>query len=433
MSGMFAPRRGQNSTEVIELKEKQLRKLKRVLGVCAVTAFAVTAILAALFFSHLRDFRNETRNSYELSFEQTAAAVDALSGTLEKCRYATGELCHGLASEAYAQACAAKSALSTLPFSTVEMEQTKSFLGTAGDFMHGLCSRSGEFSDDEREDIRTLSDTAAAYGALVLEMREGLGCGELEMDCREKRLQNVLPSDAPGMLSARFLDAEQNFPALGELKSYARADAAAPAQYVDPAPGRAAAAKLLGVNEELLRDEFSYADGSASYSRGSLSVRADADGVIALSDARLVGESRVSDKRAAEKARDFLAAAGYENMKETARRRSGNVLYLSFTAERGGVPYRDCRAELGVALDNCAVCFFRAPETMPEGELSWPLEASAAQAALPSSLTPLSSRRVVYAAQPCYEFSCVDGERHVTVTVDAQYGRELAVEVGRGA
>ncbi len=410
-----------------------MRKLKRVFGVYAVSAFAVLAILAALFAAHLRDFRCETRHAYELSFEQTAAAVDALSGTLEQCRYATGELCHGLASEAYAQASAAKSALSTLPFSTVEMEQTKSFLGTAGDFMHGLCARSGEFTDDERADIRTLSDTAAAYGALVREMRAALGCGDLEMDCREKQLQNVPDANASRLLSASFLDAEQNFPAPGELMSYTRAETAAPQQYVDPAPGRAAAAKLLGVAEDLLRDEYSYADGSSAYSRGSVSVRADSNGVISLSDSRLVGESSVSDKRAAEKARDFLAAAGYENMKESGRRRSGNVLYVCFTASKDGVPCPDCCAEVGVALDNCAVYSFRAPESVPEGELSWPLEPGAAQAALPSTLTPLSSRRVVVRGKPCYEFVCVDGERHVKITVDAQYGRELAVEVERNA
>ena len=430
---MFAPRGGHNRTEVIILTEKMKRKLRRVLGIYAVSAFVVLSILAALFSAHLRDFRGETRHSYELSFEQTAASVDALSGTLEKCRYATGELCHSLASEAYAQACAAKSALSTLPFSTVEMEQTKSFLGTAGDFMHGLCTRSGEFTDDERADIRTLSDTAAAYGALVQEMRRGLGCGELEMDCREKQLQNVLPADSARLLSAGFSDAEQNFPVPGELKSYARAEASSSAQYVDPAPGRAAAAKLLGVSEEVLRDEYSYADGSAAYSRGSVFVRADAKGVISLSDARLVGESSVSDKRAAEKARDFLNAAGFGDMKEAERRRSGNVLYVRFSAEKDGVPCPDCGAEVGVALDNCAVCFYRAPEDMPEGELNWKLDAASAQAALPSVLTPLSSRRVVYQGKPCYEFACIDGERHVRITVDAEYGRELAVEVGRGA
>ena len=68
---------------------------------------------------------------------------------------------------------------------------------------------------------------------------------------------------------------------------------------------------------------------------------------------------------------------------------------------------------------------------MPEGELSWPLDAASAQAALPASLSVLGSRRVVLQGKPCYEFRCADGERQVTITVDAQYGRELAVEVER--
>lgn len=411
------------------MKEKHKRKLHRVLGVYAVSAFAVLAILAALFEGHLRDFRTAARYSYELSFEQTAAAVDALSSTLLKCRYATGELCHGLASEAYAEACAAKSALSTLPFSTVEMEQTKSFLGAAGDFVHGLCARSGEYSDDERADLAALSESAAAYGALVQELRAELCRGEITMDSRETQLQNVLPEEETRLLSAGFLDAEQNFPVCGELRTYAAAETAAAEQYYDPAPARAAAAKLLGTAEELLRDEYSYADGSAAFSRGTVSVRADAERVLSLSDSRLVGESSVSDKRASEKAREFLSDAGYENMKEISRRRSGNVLYFSFVGTLGDALCPDCRAEVGVALDNCAVYSFRAPEQTPEGELSWPLGAAAAQAALPSTLTPLSSRRVVFDGKPCYEFICADGGRQVKITVDAQYGRELAVEV----
>ncbi len=418
---------------MIDLNKKLSRKLRRVMGVYAAAAFAVLAILAALFTARLRDFRSETRHSYELSFEQTAAAIDALSGTLEKCRYATGELCHSLVSEACAEACAAKSALSTLPFSTVEMEQTKSFLGMTGDLMHGLCTHSGEFTDDERDDIRSLSDAAAAYGALVQEMRGALGCGDLEMDCREKQLQNILPADGSRLLSAAFFDAEAGFPSPGELKSYTRADAAVPTQYVDPAPGRSAAAGLLGVSEDVLRDEYSYADGSAAYSYGSVSVRADADRVLSLSDSRLVCESSVSDKRAAEKARDFLAAAGYDGWKETDRYRSGNVLIFRFTAQQDGALCPGCCAEVGVALDNCAVYSFRAPESMPEGKLSWPLDAASAQAALPDSLTPLSSRRIVFEGKPCYEFDCADGDRRVRITVDAEYGRELAVEVEQAA
>lgn len=413
------------------MNKRHKRKLRRVFGVYAVSAFAVLAILAALYAAHLRDFRTATRYSYELSFEQTAASVDALSGTLEKCRYATGELCRSLAAEAYAEACAAKSALSTLPFSTVEMEQTKSFLGTAGDFVHGLCRSGGEFSDDERADIAALSDTASAYGALVLEMRDALGRGELEMDSREKPLQNVLSADGTRKLSALFGEAEENFPTLSELKSYSPAQVQLSSQYVDPAPARAAAAKLLGVSEELLRDEYSYADGSAAFSYDTLSVRADSERVRSLSDSRLVPESSVSDKRAAEKAREFLAAAGYGDMTESERRKSGNVLTLCFVGGIGDALCPDCCAEVGVALDNCAVYSFRAPEELPSGTLSWPLSAEAAQAALPDILTPEDSRRIVFGGKPCYEFTCRDGEREVKITVDAEYGRELAVEVSR--
>ena len=201
------------------MKEKHKRKLRRVLGVYAASAFAVLAILAALFEAHLRDFRTAARYSYELSFEQTAAAVDALSATLEKSRYATGELCHSLASEAYAEACAAKTALSTLPFSTVEMEQTKSFLGTAGDFAHDLCRSGGEFTDDERADLQSFSDTASAYGALVQEMRGALCRGELTIDSREAPLQNVLSPCEPRYLSDGFREAEENFPVCAALKS----------------------------------------------------------------------------------------------------------------------------------------------------------------------------------------------------------------------
>ena len=299
----------------------------------SMAAFTLLALLSALYFTRVRDYRTASRYSYELSFEQTAAAVSALSDTLEKSRYATGELCHALASEAFAEACAAKAALATLPFSTVEMEQTKGFLGTVGDFTHGLCARSGEFTDDERADVLALSDTAAAYSALLLDLREKAANGELEMDSREKRLENVLPSPAVRHLSDGFREAEENFPVLQELKSVASDAAVSLPQYLDTARARRAAAAFLGISEELLGEEYGYADGSAAFSRGTLTLRADEEHVLTVSDSRLVGESSVSDKRAAAKAREILLSAGYDNMAETSRRKSGNVLYVSFTGK----------------------------------------------------------------------------------------------------
>lgn len=415
------------------MKEKHKRKLRRVALVYTVAALVTLSLFSALYFARVKDYRCSSRYSYELSFEQTAAAVGALSDTLEKSRYATGELCHALASEAFAEACAAKAALATLPFSTVEMEQTKGFLGKAGDFMHGLCSRAGEFSDDEREDVLALSDAAAAYSALLLDMKDALSCGELEMDCREKQLVNVLPSPAVRRLSESFAEAEENFPPLRELKSVSGESAVSLPQYLDPARARAAAAAFLNVSEDLLREEYSYADGSVAFSRGTVTLRADEERVISLTDSRLVDTVNASDKRAADKAREILQSAGYGDMAENSRRKSGNVLYVSFVGKQGDALCLDCIAEIGVALDNCTLYSFRAPE-MPTGEApDWPLSAEAAQAALPASLTPLGVKKVIAGGEPCYRFRCRDGERAVTVIVDAVYAQMREVEVSREA
>ena len=397
---MFPSVFGQNSGEVILLNEKHKRKLRRFAAVCAVTAFAVLAIFSALYFARVKDYRCASRYSYERSFEETAAAVGALSDTLEKSRYATGQLCHALASEAFAEACAAKAALATLPFSTVEMEQTKSFLGTVGDFTHALCSRDGEFTDDERADVLALSDAASAYSALLLDMKDALSCGELTMDSREKQLVNVLPDPDERHLSDGFADAEENFPTLRELKSVSGVATAPQPQYLDPARARAAAATFLNVSEDLLREEYSYADGTIAFSRGTVTLRADEEHVISLSDSRLVDMS-------------------------------GNVLYVSFVGKEGDALCLDCGAEVGIALDNCALYYFRAPEGRSDGDLTWPLSAEDARAALPDSLEALGVKKVISGGEPCYRFRCRDGERSVTVLVDAAYARMRSVEVSR--
>ena len=411
------------------MNEKRMRKLQRVLGTYTAAALTVLALMATVYGTHLEDFRTAARYSYELSFEESAAAVNALSDTLGKARYATGELCRSLASEAFAEACAAKAALGTLPFSTVEMEQTKSFLGTAGGFARQLCDSGGEFDDAERADLSALADTAEAYAAALTQMRLSLANGELEMDSREVRLRNVADGKRTRLLSESFAEAEENFPLTAELLSYQIEKADTQSRYADVKSAAAAAGRLLGVSPELLREECRYADGSVGLSRDSLYIHASADGVLSLSDSRLVETGTVSEKRAAEKAREFLRLAGYGDMQESGRRRAGNVLYVNFLGRVGEAVCLDCSAEVGIALDNCSLYAFRAPEGIANGSYDWPLSESDAQAALPSSLVPLGSRRVVYEGQPCYEFRCRDGERSVTILVDARYARQLSITV----
>ena len=414
------------------MEKRTVRKLRRIAAIYAAAAMAVLAVLASVLYSRLERGNTAARYSYELSFEQSAAAAAALSETLEQCRYATGSLCCSLASDAWAESCAARSALATLPFSTVELEQTDRFLGSVGEFVHGICVRGREFSDDERADVLALSDTAYEFSRMLLEMRDALGRGELEMDSRERPLANVLPrSDAP-LLSSGFAEMEGSFPETAELRTLAAADTAAAPVYADASAARRTAAKLLGVSEELPAEVCRYSDGTYGFSLDSVFVRAGEDEVVLLSDSRLVCPGEVSEKRALEKAKEFLASAGVEGMSENGREKRGGVIFFTFVARSGDAICPDCTAEVGVALDNCGICYYCAPtgET-PDGELEWPLSAEDAAAALPDALNVLGSRRLILDGKPCYEFSCSDGSRSVKICVDAEYGRELSIEVER--
>lgn len=408
------------------------RKLRRVALIYACAAIAALGVLSALFYSRLERGNTAARYSYELSFEQSAAAVASLSETLGRCRYATGEMCCALASDAWAQSCAARSALATLPFSTVELEQTDRFLGTVGEFVHGICARGREFTEDERADVLALSDTAEQFSAMLLEMRDAMGRGEFEIDSREAPVANVVPGGSARPLSAGFADMERSFPETGELKTCSYPEAGSASVCTDAAAARSAAAALLGVSEELPAEVCRYSDGTVGFSLGTLFVRAGEDGVTLLSDSRLICPGEVSDKRAADKAKEFLAAAGHGDMRENGREKRGGALYISFAGSAGGALCTDCEAVVGVALDNCSVCYYSAPcGELPENALSWPLSPEDAAAALPAGLNVLGSRRIVTGGRPCYEYSCSDGGRSVRICVDAEYGGQLAIEVER--
>ena len=115
--------------------------------------------------------------------------------------------------QAYANALAAEAALSALPFSTQELEQLSGFLNRAGDYAKSLGAQSGDkLSDEQKQQLKTMSDTAAEFSARLRDMQGRVNSGELIMDSREEQLQNIGIEDT-GKLSAELLGYEADFTA----------------------------------------------------------------------------------------------------------------------------------------------------------------------------------------------------------------------------
>ena len=168
------------------------RKGKIILSAYALAAAAVLTGLSWTGQAGLNNYRATARYSAGQAFEETVRAVEALSESLAKSRYAgDGSMCSRVCCEACANAGAAESAMASLPFDTQELEQLSAFLNVAGDYAYTLCAQAAEqgFTETQREELNRLSGQAADFA---------------------QRLRNV--GEEPGeALSARLLGFEKDF------------------------------------------------------------------------------------------------------------------------------------------------------------------------------------------------------------------------------
>ena len=194
------------------------RTLVRILSFSA-AALVALSLFYAVCWGHLQAFRRQTAVDADRAFEETVGALNDLSESLEKSRYAgDGPMCAKVCAEIYADAGRAGTALSALPFSTVEMEELKRFISLSGDYAYTLCREAAEqgLNEEQRGNLTALSDTAAELAESLRGMHGDLRDGVLTMDSREKQVANII-DHAPDFLSARLGDYARSFPAAQEL------------------------------------------------------------------------------------------------------------------------------------------------------------------------------------------------------------------------
>ena len=357
------------------------RALVRTLSFSA-AALVGLSLFSAVCWGHLQAYRRQTAVDADRAFEETVGALNDLSASLEKSRYAgDGPMCAKVCAEIYADAGRAGTALSALPFSTVEMEELKRFISLSGDYAYTLCREAAEqgLSEEQRNNLVALSGTAAELAGSLRGMHGELRDGILTMDSREKQVANIL-GEAPAFLSARLGDYARSFPATQEL-SYHGQYSAQEKQQAEP-----------------------------------------------------VDEAQAREQAAAEEA---LRALGYEGLRWEESARRGNVLELRGSAETDGVTGLDHEIAVGVALDDGSICALDLSAAGGEAETGeWPFPEEEAKATVPEALHLRHVRRVTIAGADgqsvaCYELDCLDdGGKRVRVYVNAQSGKQQEIMIG---
>ena len=415
------------------------RKYKIVLTTYVTAALLALGLWGWAGWHGLAGYERAARYGASRAFEETIVSVDRLSQALKKSPYAfDGGMKSRLCSEIYASAQAAEAAMSTLPFSTQELEQLSGFLNRAGDYAYTLGGRnvSAGFEGEEAELLQQLSDRAEDFSRTLRELQGHFHGGELRMDSRQQSLSNVSDDDTP-WLSDSLLAYEQGLSPL-ELSydgQYGGQEKKSRGNLSEEEMKEQAAA-YAGVSPAKLRAEYAYegADGRRCYSAGELLVCVSPAGVQTMGQSRLVSEQKLSLEQAEEKAGQWLEERGYEGLELVQTQENGAIARMSYAAVQEGVLYPENQVQIAIAMDDGSVYSFNAEDYSPEkAELSWKLSLQEAAAKLPASLTVQDSRPLIRRSaggEPVamYELFCMDKNgKRIIVYLDGKNGNQREI------
>ena len=419
-----------------------MRKKTKILLISYLSVLVITLALYAWAGQWgLGWYRRTANESASLAYEETVRSVQTLASVLSQSPYATdSDMCDRICCEAYASAAAAESALSTLPFSTWELEQLSAFLNTAGDYAHSLCGQGQPFTQRQQRELRQLSDAAGEFSGTLLELRQQLEDRELSMDSREKRLRNI-GAEAGPLLSGELKRYEGGFSPvqLHYDGLYGRDEGKKSGGLLTEGEMLSAAAAFAGVPEaELTLDyQAENGEGRRCYRTEDAWISVGRGGVESFSRSRLVPEAVLSLDEAEKKAERFLKAHGYEELRLLERSQSACLALFSYAREQDGVLCPEDPLRLSIALDDGSLYSFDAAKYDPEPmTVTWTVEENDAREALPSALSEASCERMILRSPggmpvPCYVFSARDEDgRAVEISVSAETGRQFRIRVG---
>ena len=172
--------------------------MKKKTAITIISLLAIVAIGAVAFgvVSKQKADKDELFISanYRHAFAELVSGVADMDTALQKSLLVTSPSMAGaVCTEVFGKAETAKMALSILPFSSTGLEKTAGFIGRVGDYAYALSRKAatGEsFTQEEKDNLRALSETATLLAQNFNSMQNDLGSGLISIDQYAQTIAN---------------------------------------------------------------------------------------------------------------------------------------------------------------------------------------------------------------------------------------------------
>ncbi len=347
--------------------------------------YSLAAVLTMGGFLALERERCEVlERADSLSCDQAFAELNdnlgALDTSLKKALCAASpSMVSAICAEGYAHCAAASQAIASLPYGSIELEHTASFITRAGDYLRCLSragAGGGELGDEQRKILSSLSECASQVSGTMSELTARLLAGDVSAAELQRAEDTVAGAEervgGAGLLES-FRDMETDLPELptliydGPFSDHikkAQPEMLKGLEDVGQDAAAKAAADFLGCRKEEL-DFIALREGDMPvyvFTRQHLneveSVEVTKKGglVAFFGTAREPGEGSVSTDAALDTALRFLEKHGFSDMTSTGFVSEGGELTASFAFTQNGVLCYPDLVKVVVATDTGRVC-----------------------------------------------------------------------------
>lgn len=380
---------------------------------------------------------------YTRSVEDLANSVDNIKTELNKGKYCKDTaMLSKLANDIQSHAQSAKSNLSQLPISDLNLENTYKFLSQVGEYSLSLsekCATGGEISDSEYENIKSLYDYS-------ISLSDNMWALEQEMQMGLVDFSDFVPSDSDTVtIESGFEDFEDSFSEYPTLIY----DGPYSDHILTREPQMIKGKEMISADDALnfakgitgsesLKDNGIEGGKMSSYTfsdgYNTIAITANGGFLSYLLRDRGVNSANISQNEAAKIATDFVKNAGYAEVKMTYFETLYNTTTFNFAGVKDGVTLYTDLVKISVAMDNGEILGFDARGYLTnhtEREFSEPavLEEDA-QNNLSPLLNVKSVNRAVIPTDGendayCYEFACTsETDENILVYINCQSGKE---------
>lgn len=429
-----------------------------------IISFSTGIILALLVLSGLNygeavRTRIAVENSYKNAVNELSLNLDNIKNNLEKGMYTNSitmlsELSEKLASDA----ATAKTALSRLPVSELDLTNTYRFLSQVGNYSKSLaekCAEGQQLTDEELDNIAKLYEYSVNLSSSMWQVEEKIENGNISFRDTANAAE-YLDAESPETVTDGFSDLSTNdntYPTLiydGPYSDHILEREPIMLKYEDEITKDEALKRA-----EVLLDSASTIDAGEESGNMPSYVFSDGKRTVGITKAgglysymissRNIGEQTIMAREAVDIADDFLEEMGIRSAEDTYYEINGGVCIVNFAAEQNDVVLYTDLIKVGVALDNGEIVSFdmrgyitnHTIRELPEPKISEKMAASLVSKKLTVNDTelcviPSDGLSEIF----CYEVSCTsESGRNILVYINAVTGREeeiLLLQIGKG-